>query len=84
MKSKKKFKDPQVNPVTPVFKTPGPEGPYKDEIVVEVLSLNRQDYAGTVTPSEARKTVFEEALGLCQTNLAGITIGFNRGRIINI
>ena len=31
---------------------------------------------------EARRTIFEEALGLDQTNLASINIGFNRGRIV--
>ena len=31
---------------------------------------------------EARRTIFEEALGQTQDNLASITIGFNRGRIV--
>ena len=47
----------QAVQVPPVFKTPGPEGPYRDEIVVEILTLNGQSYAGTVTPAEARKTI---------------------------
>ena len=68
--------------IPPVFKTPAPEGPYRDEIVVEVLSLNGQEYVGTITPSEARKIIFGDALGLDQSQLAGITIGFNRGRVI--
>ena len=66
----------------PVFKTPLPDGPYKDEIVVEVLSMDGQDFVGTITPTEARKRIFEEVLGLTQEDLAGKTIGFNRGRII--
>ena len=68
--------------VPPVFKTPGPEGPYRDEIVVEILSLNGQTYASTVTPTKPRKIIYEEVLGMTQDNLASITIGFNRGRII--
>ena len=38
------------------------------------FSVNTQNNA------EARKTIFEEALGLNQANLASITIGFNRLR----
>ena len=38
--------------VTPVFKTPPPDGPYRHEVVVEVLSLNGPHYVGTVTPTE--------------------------------
>ena len=26
--------------ITPVFKTPAPDGPFRDEIVIEVLSIN--------------------------------------------
>ena len=49
---------------------------------MEILTLNGENYHGTITPVEARKTIFEEALGLGQSNLASITIGFNRGRVI--
>ena len=43
---------------------------------------HRQLNAGTITPVEARKMVYESALGLLQENLASINIGFNRGRIV--
>ena len=66
----------------PVFKTPGPEGPYRDEIIVEILSMDDREFKGTITPSEARKTIFEDVLGFKQEDLAGVKIGFNRGRII--
>ena len=68
-------------PVPPVFKTPAPEGPYRDEVVVEVLTLNGANYLGTVTPIEARGMIYQGALGLDQSNLASVAIGFNRGRI---
>ena len=55
---------------------------FRDEIVVEIISLNGENYVGTITPAEARKTIFEDALGLNQSQLAGITIGYNRGRIV--
>ena len=68
--------------ITPVFKTPSPDGPYRDEIVVEVLQIDGRDFIGTITPTEARRKIFEEMLGLDQDILTGITLGFNRGRII--
>ena len=49
---------------------------------MDVLSLDGEQYMGTVTPVEARKMIYESALGLKQENLASITIGFNKGRII--
>jgi hypothetical protein len=68
--------------ITPVFKTPMSDGPYRDEIVVEILSLDGKDFVGTITPTEARKVILEEVLGFTQEDLSGIKIGFNRGRII--
>ena len=50
--------------------------------MVDVLTLDGLHYASTVTPKEARKMVYENALGLSQEKLPSITIGFNRGRII--
>ena len=70
-----------ITPIPPVFKTPAHEGPFRDEVVIDVLSLDDVPYVGTVTPVEARKMVYESALGLSQDNLASITIGYNRGRI---
>ena len=69
-----------LSAVTPFFKTPMPDGPYKDEIVVEVHSLNGCQYNGTV--SEAWISIFEEVLGFEQDDLASLTIGYDRGHII--
>ena len=41
--------------ITPVFKTPLPDGPYRDEIVVEILNIDGTYFVGTITPTEARK-----------------------------
>ena len=59
-----------------------PDGPFKDQIVVEILSIDGSDFVGTITPTEARRKIYEEVLGLAQEDLAGVTIGFNRGRIV--
>jgi hypothetical protein len=58
------------------------DGPFKDEIVVEILAIDGRDFVGTVTPTEARRKIYEDVLGLAQEDLAGVTIGFNRGRVI--
>ena len=68
--------------VPPVFKTPAAEGPFRDEIVIEILTLDDKEFKGTITPVEARKVIFEDVLGFKQEDLAGVKLGFNRGRII--
>ena len=68
--------------ITPIFKTPLPDGPFKDEIVVEILSIDGRDFVGTVKPTEARRKIYEGVLGLAQDDLAGVKIGYNGGRII--
>ena len=72
----------EIPVITPVFKTPQSDGPFKDEIIIEVQKMNGQDFFGTITPTEARITIFEGVLGLAQEDLAGVTVGFNRGRTI--
>ena len=66
----------------PVFKTPEPDGAFRDELVVEIMTLNDRPFYGTVTNTEARSVIFEKSLGFEPDALASITIGFNRGRII--
>ena len=63
--------------IPPVFRTPNADGPFKDEIVVEILSLDDKEFTGTITTSEARITIFEDVLGFKQDDLAGIKIGYN-------
>ena len=40
------------------FRTQKPHGAFRDEIVVEVNTLNGEDYRGTVMTKEAIKTIF--------------------------
>ena len=37
---------------------------------------------GTITPTEARKVIFEGVMRFKQTDLAGVTLGYNRGHVI--
>ena len=65
-----------------VFKTQKPQGAFRDEVVVEVHSVNGQPYKGTVTPREARRVIFEDKLGFSQEALSGCIIGYSRCRIV--
>ena len=57
----------EVNPPRPpIFKTPAADGPFRDEVVVEILTLNGVSYMGTITPVEARGMIYDGALGLDQ------------------
>ena len=66
----------------PVLKTPKPDGQFRDEIVVEILSMDDRDFTGTITPTEARINIFEDILGYPQSDLASVIIGYNRGSTV--
>ena len=38
--------------------------------------MDDKDFVGTITATEARKSIFEDVLGFKQGDLAGLTIGF--------
>jgi hypothetical protein len=67
---------------TSIFTTAKPEGAFRDEIVVEVNSIDGVSYRGTVTTKEAIKTIFIDKLGFAKSDLGSITIGYSMGRII--
>ena len=70
------------NPDTSIFKTSKPNGAFRDEIVVEVNTIDGEPYRGTVTTKEAIKTIFMGMLGFSKTDLGSLTIGYSMGRII--
>ena len=49
---------PSFPVIAPVFKTSRSDGPFRDEIVVEILSMNGKDFTGPVMPAEARRNIF--------------------------
>ena len=67
---------------TSIFKTQKPEGAFRDEIVVEINTLDGEDYRGTVTTKEAIKTIFVEVMGFEREDLGSLTIGYSKGRIV--
>ena len=49
--------------------------------MVEILSMDGGEFKSKVTPTEARKVIFEDVLGFTQAEQASVTLGYNRGRI---
>ena len=64
-----------------VFVTKKPEGAFRDEIVVELQTLDDQPFKGSITVREARKKIFEEILGFKQEDLASLILTYSRGPI---
>ena len=65
-----------------IFTTSKPEGAFRDEIVVELQTLDDQIFRGSITLKEARKKIFEGILGFKQADLAGLILGYSGGPIV--
>ena len=65
-----------------IFKTSKPQGAFRDEVVVEINTINDEPFLGTITTQEAVKAIFIKALGFSKEALGSITIGYSRGRIV--
>jgi hypothetical protein len=61
----------------PIFTTKKPDGAFRDEIVVEIQTLDEKPFRGTITPKEARRTIFEEILGFKQEDLIGFYFAYS-------
>ena len=48
------------------------DGPWRDVITVDVMTINGIDYKGTVKPIEARQMIYLGALKLKRENLHGM------------
>ena len=65
-----------------IFKTSKPQGSFRDEIVVEIKTIDDVPYRGTITIQEAIKTIFIGAMGFHKESLGSLTIGYSMGRIV--
>ena len=65
-----------------VFVTSKPEGAFRDEIVVELQSVDDQVFRGTITLKEARKTIFQDILGFQKEDLSGLFMTYSGGPIV--
>ena len=60
-----------------VFTTKKPDGAFRDEIVVEIQTIDQQPFKGSVTTKEARRLIFEEKLGFKRESLLGFYFSFS-------
>jgi hypothetical protein len=60
-----------------IFTTKKPDGAFRDEVVVEIQTLDDQPFKGTITPKEARRTIFEGILGFKQEDLVGFYYAYS-------
>ena len=65
-----------------VFRTPEPEGGFRDEIIVGIDKLDGEPYKGTITVREAVREIFLGVLEFNKEALASVSIGYNKGRIV--
>ena len=65
-----------------VFKTPEPEGGFRDEIIVGIDTLDDEPYKGTITVRKAVREIFLGTMEFSKEALASVSIGYNKGRIV--
>jgi hypothetical protein len=59
------------------FKTPAPEGSMRDDLVIEIQTVNGEKFKGSVNVKEAKDEIFKGKLGLDVKLLHGIRFGFS-------
>ena len=64
------------------FRTPDPDGPMRDDIVVEVQTVNDRPFKGSLTFTEAMNGVFETCLGLDKKLVHGVRFAFSTYPVI--
>ncbi len=60
-----------------IFTTKKPDGAFRDEIVVEIQTLDDKPFKGSITPKEASWTIFEDVLGFKQADLIGFYFAYS-------
>ena len=60
-----------------IFRTPDPDGPMRDDIIVEVQTVNDLPFKGSLTFTEAKDGVFNGCLGLNIKLIHGIRFAFS-------
>ena len=65
-----------------IFTTPKPEGAFRDEIVVELQTLDGEPYRGKIDPNVAIRKIFMDKLGFKRQELNGMIIGYGGGQIV--
>jgi hypothetical protein len=65
-----------------VFTTSKPEGAFRDEIIVELQTIDDQVFRGSITLKEARLKIFQEILGFKREDLSGLIMNYSEGQIV--
>ena len=67
-----------------VFVTKKPEGAFRDEIVVELQTLDDQPFRGTITFKEAREVMFNEIMGFSLSDLYSVRFRYNGCPVVRL
>ena len=67
----------QRKPLNRIFKTAPPNGPMRDELVIEIQKINGKPFKGQLTFTEAKDGIFVECLDLNVRLIHGIRFRFN-------
>jgi hypothetical protein len=65
-----------------VFTTPAPDGSMRDDLTVEIQTMNGRPFKGSLTIEEARDGIFSSSLGLNPAILHGIRYRFSTYPVI--
>ena len=72
---------PRAAPIEPLFGF-HQEGAWRDEIEVEIQTKNKKRFTGTITPTEAKHSIYIKALGFeDHTNFDGVRINY-KGKLV--
>ena len=64
-----------------VFTTSKPEGAFRDEIIVELQTIDNQVFRGSITLKEARQKIFQEILGFKREDLSGLIMNYSGAKL---
>ena len=59
-----------------------PGGAWRDLIIVDIWTIDGEDFKGTIKPTEAKGLIYQGALGLSRENLHGLKIEFRGHPVI--
>ena len=68
-------RQPSARPIK--FLTPPPEGGMRDDIVIEVLTLNGAPFKGSISVTEATRGIFRDCLDLNTRLIHGLRFGYS-------
>ena len=58
-------------------------GPWRDVVVVDILTINGQEFKGTIRPREAKDAIYKASLGLAVDNLHGVRVEYRGHPVVS-